>query len=114
MLRHGADASPYFAGADMSDPLVSPARDLGILRRFPPSLLISGTRDPLLSSVLYTHARLVAAGVDADLHVWEGAAHCSFAQPVVDPRVPETQQAWAVIVDFFYRRLGRVARGREP
>jgi acetyl esterase/lipase len=97
---------PYFTGIDLSDPAVSPARDASILSRFPPSLLISGTRDPLLSSVVFTHSRLVALGVEADLHIWEGAGHCSFAQPIADPDVPETQQAWSVITHFFDSHLG--------
>ena len=28
----------------------------------------------------------------------EGAAHCSFAQLVVDPAVPETREAWDVTI----------------
>jgi len=50
---------------------------------------------------------LVRAGVEADLHVWEGAPHCIFAQPIVDPSVPETREAWDVIVKFFDKQLGR-------
>lgn len=109
----GSEINPYLAGASLSDPLISPVRDPKILQKFPPSLLISGTRDPMLSSVLYSHAQLVAAGVDAYLHVWEGAGHCHFAQPVADPRVPETRQAWNVIVDFFDRHLGRRPKPRK-
>jgi len=72
-------------------------------------LLISGTRDAGLSTVVYTHAQLVEAGVEADLHAWEGADHCSFAQGDIDPKVPETRQAWKVIVRFFDRHLGTLA-----
>ncbi|QGZ94940.1 alpha/beta hydrolase fold domain-containing protein [Terricaulis silvestris] len=101
-----AGVLPYFANADLADPLVSPVGDDTVLRAFPPSLLISGTRDFSLSNVVHTHARLVSLGGDADLHVWEGATHCSFAQGIVDPSVPEHQQAWRVIVNFFDQRLG--------
>jgi acetyl esterase/lipase len=96
----------YFSEADLDDPLVSPARSAAVLSRFPPTLLISGTRDQLLSNAAYTHTQMVKANVDADLHVWEGAPHCSFAQPVVDPDVPETREAWNVIVRFFDKHLG--------
>lgn len=96
----------YFEGADLRDPLVSPGLSADVLRRFPPSLLISGTRDVRLSQTVHAHAQLVRLGVDARLHVWEGAAHCSFAQPVVDPDVPETREAWDVIVRFFDQQLG--------
>jgi acetyl esterase/lipase len=100
---------PYFDVPQLSfkDPLVSPVYSPSVLALFPPSLLISGTRDVGLSAVVYTHAQLVKRGIDAELHVWEGAAHCSFAQPVVDPRVPETREAWNVIVKFFDKHLGK-------
>jgi acetyl esterase/lipase len=81
-----------------------------IQRQFPPSLLISGTRDLSLSRTVFAHSVLVDLGVDAELHVWEGVQHCSFAQPFVDPDVPETQQAWKTIIQFFDIHLGRSAR----
>jgi acetyl esterase/lipase len=86
---------------------VYPVEAPDIQRRFPPSLLISGTRDIGLSRTLHSHNRLVALGVDAELHVWEGAPHCAFASPFVDPAVPESRQAWNVIASFFDRQLGR-------
>ncbi|MBI4164648.1 MAG: alpha/beta hydrolase [Acidobacteria bacterium] len=100
---------PYFdvPGLDLKDPLVSPVYSPLVLASFPPSLLITGTRDSGLSPAAYTHAQLTKAGVEAALHVWEGAAHCSFAQPVVDPAVPETRQAWDVTVKFFDKHLGK-------
>lgn len=103
--RHGM---PYFdvSNIDLRGPLISPAFHPAVLAGFPPSLLVSGSRDPLLSGATYTHAQLIKAGVDADLHVWDGAAHCSFAQPIVDPDVPENREAWDVIVKFFERHLG--------
>jgi monoterpene epsilon-lactone hydrolase len=97
----------YFRDADFADPLVSPAYAPAVLEAFPPTLVISGTRDDLLSDAVYTHAQLVKAGVDADLHVWEGATHCSFAQPLGNPDFPENREAWKVIVTFFDRHLGR-------
>ena len=100
---------PYFSASDvdLKSPLVSPAYWQAILAKFPPSLLISGTRDLGLSSVVYTHAQLVKAGAKADLHVWEGTPHCSFAQPVVNPNEPESREAWDVIVKFFDSNLGQ-------
>jgi epsilon-lactone hydrolase len=105
--RPQMQTNAYLSGADLASPLVSPGRHRDVLRRFPPTLLISGTRDSKLSNTVQAHAQLVREGVDARLHVWEGAAHCSFAQPIVDPEVPETREAWAVIVAFFDRVLGR-------
>jgi acetyl esterase/lipase len=96
---------PYLAESDLRGPLVSPAFHPDVLRDFPPTLIISGTRDNLLSTAVYSHAQLVKAGVVADLHVWETAVHCSISHGVVDPTVPETREAWDVMVRFFDRHL---------
>ena len=60
----------YFKSGKADDPLMTPglfARAL--LGKFPPTLLMSGTRDVALSNVLVTHMRLRQAGVDARLIV---------------------------------------------
>jgi acetyl esterase/lipase len=98
---------PYFAGAKAEDPMVSPGLYPERMKRFPPTLAISGTRDLALSTTLALHSQLVSLGVDADLHVWEAQPHCAFASANVDPSVPETKQAWDVIAKFFDRHLGR-------
>jgi len=100
---------PYFSvnDLDLKSPLVSPVYSPSTLAKFPPSLLISGTRDASLSPVVYTHAQLVKTGVTAELHVWEGTPHCFFAQPVVNPNEPESREAWDVIVKFFDLNLGQ-------
>jgi acetyl esterase/lipase len=92
---------------DIKDPLVSPVYSPTVLAAFPPSLLISGTRDIGLSSAVYTHSQLVKYGVHAELHVWEGATHCSFTAPTGDPMAPESREAWDVIVKFFDSYLGK-------
>jgi acetyl esterase/lipase len=97
----------YVVLADLKNPLESPVIDRSILQSFPPTLLLSGTRDGALSSVLHTHSHLVDAGADAELHVWEGADHC-FMMHNLD--IPEAQQAWKVIVNFFESHLGREPR----
>jgi epsilon-lactone hydrolase len=100
----------YTAGLDAGDLAAYPVEDPVIQRQFPPSLLMTGTRDIGLSKTVFAHSRLVDLGVDAELHVWEGAPHCSFAQPFVDPAVPESQQAWKVMATFFDQHLGNAAR----
>jgi len=110
----GAFKIDYFdvPGLDMEDAAVSPIRSPDVISKFPPTLIISGTRDFLLSQAVYTHAQLVKAGVDADFHIWEGTYHCWFAL-WVDPGEPETREAWDVIVRFFESRLGhRSGEGR--
>jgi acetyl esterase/lipase len=95
----------YFAGANLRDPMISPAYYDSVLRMFPPSQFINGIRDLTLSGALYTHSRLVDVGVDADLHVWEGAAHC-----FPTPDSPEGRQAFRVMTRFFDKHLGARAK----
>jgi acetyl esterase/lipase len=92
----------YLAETDPHDPLVAPATSAEVLRRFPPTLIITGTRGFELSSAVYTHSQLVKLGVDAELHVWEGMFHGFF----YNPDVPESQECYDVIVKFFARHLG--------
>ncbi len=95
---------PYFQGVKADDPTVAPGDFDDVMSRFPPSLLISGTRDFLLSDVLATHRQLTNLGVEADLHVWEGLGHATFA---FNPRLPESDEVHQVIVRFFDRHLGQ-------
>jgi acetyl esterase/lipase len=67
-------AMTYYAGdLGFDHPYVSPI--FGDFTGFPPTYLISGTRDLLLSDTVRVHRRLRQAGAIADLHVYEGAAH---------------------------------------
>jgi len=99
----GAAPLGYLAGADPKDPQVAPASSMKTLSRFPPTLIITGTRGFEMSSAVYTHSLLVKAGVDARLHVWEGLFHGFF----YNPDVPESRDAYDVMVKFFDRNLGR-------
>jgi acetyl esterase/lipase len=92
----------YFRDADLNDPMVLPIRSAAILAKFPPTLILTGSRDVSMSAAIHTHAELVKNGVDADLHVWEGVGHGFF----YDPSLPESQEAYAVIVKFFDKYLG--------
>jgi len=94
---------PYLANADVNDPLVAPVRSMDVLAKFPPTLVITGTRGFDLSTAVYTHSLLVKAGVEADLHVWEGIFH-GF---LYNPDVPESRDTYDVIVNFFDKHLGR-------
>jgi acetyl esterase/lipase len=100
---------PYFKGADFNSPLVMPGNSPAVLARFPPTLLISGTRDMALSSVLRTDDLLTQAGVSTELHVWEGMWHSFFS----DPELPESKAAYAVMARFFEQRLGRVKSSKK-
>lgn len=90
----------YANGLDLSDPRLSPIH--GDFCGFPPTMLISGTRDLLLSNTVRVHRKLRQAGVEAALNVFEAMAH---AQYLFDRRAPETREAFAEMATFFDRRL---------
>jgi len=92
----------YFSNVSMQAPMVSPVDYPQILAKFPPTLILTGTRDFALSGALYTHEQLVKAGVDAELHVWEGLFHGFF----YNADVPESRDAFRVMIRFFDRHLG--------
>ncbi len=93
----------YIKQSDKNDPLAFPGLDPKLMARFPPSLLISSTRDGLLSAVVSTHSQLVKLGVEADLHVWEGLGHAFF----FEPDLPESREVYDVTARFFNEHLGR-------
>jgi acetyl esterase/lipase len=93
---------PYFKGADLDDSMVFPGNSRTLLAKFPPTLLITGSRDFAMSSVVRSHSMLVEAQVDAELHVYEGMWHAFF----INADLPESQAAYSVIVRFFDRHLG--------
>ena len=97
----GPDRIRYFSATDLQNPLASPGLSREVLAQFPDSLLVSATRDGALSTVLVTHARLVAAGVRADLRVWEGLDHAFH----LDPDLPEAREVSDIVVRFFGERL---------
>ncbi|MBL4826097.1 MAG: alpha/beta hydrolase [Spongiibacteraceae bacterium] len=95
---------PYFNTADWNDPLVTPASSDEILSQFPPSLLITGTRDPMMSSVIHSHQELTRLGVEADLHVWEGMVHGFF---IWFYNLPESAEVFNITTKFFHKHLGK-------
>ena len=94
----------YVPSKDFSDPLISPARS--DLKDFPPTILISGTRDLLLSDTVRMHRALRKADVEADLHVYEGQSHADYISGApVD--APESRDAQNEIYRFFDKYLKR-------
>jgi epsilon-lactone hydrolase len=97
-----AVTTAYLDGADLQDPLASPALHPDVLAKFPPTLVLTGTRGFDMSAAVQTHRALVKAGVDADLRLWDGVGHCFFA----DADLPESQEAFHEMTKFFDRHLG--------
>lgn len=97
----GEDELEYFKEAQWSDPLVAPIGHPELLAKFPSSLIITSTRDLALSSAIATHQRLIGAGAESELHVYEGLNHYFFA----DTGLPESRQVFDVISKFFDAHL---------
>jgi acetyl esterase/lipase len=87
-------------GRDLKDPLVSPL--YGSFDGFPPTFLITGTRDLLLSATVRAHIKLRQAGVVAEILVYEGMAH---GDHMMDIDAPETVHAFAELNAFLIRHL---------
>jgi acetyl esterase/lipase len=92
----------YVGSRDPKDPLISPI--YGSFEGFPPTILISGTRDMLLSNTVRAHRKLRAAGVEADLHVYEGQSHADYMKSFPGP---ESRDALGEIARFFDKHLER-------
>jgi acetyl esterase/lipase len=67
----------YADGHDLTDPYVSPLFG-DFTPPFPPTFVQAGTRDLFLSNAVRLHRKLRAAGIEADLHVFEAMPHGGF------------------------------------
>jgi epsilon-lactone hydrolase len=94
----------YMQNADPRDPQAFPATSDDVLSKFPPTLLLAGTREYWFSPAIAAHVRLLALGVDASLYVMEGAWHGAHVFAV---DTPEAQNAQAYIAHWFNQRLAR-------
>jgi epsilon-lactone hydrolase len=92
---------PYFASADLRDPLVMPGNHPAVLAQFPPSLLISGTRDFAASACSVMHRRLLGAGVESQFVLFDGLWHAHH----MAVELPESQETFALLDHFFKAQL---------
>lgn len=102
-----SDSEPprdYFDGIDKNTRFITPGEFPETLATFPPTLVVTGTRDISMSNAIVSHTRLAAAGVTAELHVQEGLGHGAFAML---PGIPESKTTHEIIWSFFDRHLGR-------
>jgi monoterpene epsilon-lactone hydrolase len=95
-----SDTASYLRDANQDDPVVSPLR--ADLAGFPPTLLVSSTRDAVLSATASMHRALLRADVDASLVVFEALPHGFW----FNLGLPETLEALDVMSRFFARHLG--------
>ena len=92
----------YAGGHDLAHPYLSPLFG-DFTQGFPPTFLVSGTRDLFLSNTVRLHRALRSAGVPADLHVYDAATHVGFAFG------PEAEDRTRELRDFTSRHWGRPA-----
>jgi acetyl esterase/lipase len=89
----------YVGKTDRRDPVLSPL--FADLHGFPPALLVTGTRDALLSSTTIFHRALLHAGVDAQLLVFEAMPHAFWYHF----QFPETNEALDMMAKFFDEKV---------
>jgi epsilon-lactone hydrolase len=95
-----ATVDVYAGQLDRKDALVSPI--YGSFDNFPPSYLISGTRDLMLSDTIRVHRELLRAGGNAELHVYEGQSHADY---IVEFNSPESHEHYQSLANFFGKNL---------
>ncbi len=93
--------SEYVGKTDRHDPVLSPL--FGDLHGMPPSLLVTSTRDILLSSTTIFHRALLHAGNDAQLVVFEALPHAFWYHF----QLPETKEALELMAKFLDEKVGR-------
>lgn len=91
----------YLEGVKLDDPGVSPIVAPDLLKHFPPTLILTGSRTLEMSSALATNIALEKAGAVSQLNIWDGMDHAFF----YDPALPETREAFDVMARFFGRYL---------
>lgn len=99
-----AIAKLYADGRDLDDPLLSPV--YGEFGDFPPTFLVSGTRDLYLSNTVRVHRKLLQADVPAQLVVQEAHAH-GFTLLGAMHGAPEDLELYSYVASFFDTHLGR-------
>lgn len=91
--------TPADSTINLKDPLRSPI--FADLHGFPPALFISSERDMLLSGTINLHRAFLAAGVNAQLVVFDGLPHAFWNNATL----PEAREADQIMADFFRREL---------
>jgi acetyl esterase/lipase len=91
--------SGYVGKTSVDDPILSPLKS--DVSHFPPTLLVTSTRDILLSPTSIFARKLMEKGVDARLVVFDGLPHAFWAYMAI----PETDEANALMAGFLRDRL---------
>lgn len=95
-----AAAKLYADGHDLKESGLSPI--YGDFSHFPPTMLVTGTRDLFLSLTARVHRKLRAANVPSELHLFEGLSHVDY---FVLPESPESKETYRELKAFLKRHL---------
>jgi len=98
-----AVARLYANGRPLKDPQLSPV--YGDFDGFPPTYLVTGTRDLFLSNTVRVQQKLLQAGVPMQLEVEEGQPHMGF-QDSIGVDAPEGTELYLHVARFFDTHLG--------
>ncbi len=99
---HAKDLDDQYVGkTDRRDPILSPF--FSDLHGWPPTLLMTSTRDLLLSDTTTFHRALLRNGDDAQLVVFETLPHAFWYHF----QLPETKEALELMAKFFEAKVGR-------
>ena len=91
----------YVGKTDRKDPVLSPV--YANLRGLPPTLLVTSTRDILLSGTTILQRALLRSGDDAQLVVFEALPHAFWYHF----ELPETKEALELMAKFLDAKVGR-------
>ena len=100
-LNLKASAEIYATDQDMRDPSISPLY-ADFRKGFPPSYLSTGTRDLFLSHCSRLQRKLLDAGIENQLVVYEGMWHVFQGF-----QIPEANDAWRDMTAFIERHWAR-------
>ncbi|WP_422059679.1 alpha/beta hydrolase [Sphingopyxis sp.] len=101
----GFDWVAAYAGqTPLTNPIISPIR--GDVSRFPPTLLLTSSRDFLLSPTSIFARTLHEKGVDARLVMFDGLPHAFWAYMPI----PESDQANEIVARFLKEKLDAAAK----
>lgn len=98
-MENDKDGNEYAGSTDLRDPVLSPI--FADLHGMPPTLLVTSTRDLLLSNTTIFHRALLRAGNDAQLVVFEALPHAFWYHF----QLPETREALELMAKFFDQKL---------
>ncbi len=96
-------AQLYAGGMDLKHPLVSPV--YGGFAGFPPTFLVAGTRDLLLSDTVRVQRKLRQANIPVNLQLFEGLSHAEYLYVF---ELPETVEVFTEMQVFFHQYLSEI------